>query len=72
MKPQKIGIIDEDKPNEKKDEETCLIHQEFLLDPDTTIGEILQEHNIKIIDFQRFECGEKVEIIEEAATATNS
>lgn len=72
MKPQKVGNSEEDKPNEVKDEETCLIHQEFLLDPEVTIGEILQENNIKIIDFQRFECGEKVASLQEAATASNS
>lgn len=72
MKPEKIGDAEADKPNEDKDDEKCLIHQEFLLDPDTTIGEILQENNIKIIDFQRFECGEKVESYQEAATAANS
>lgn len=72
MKPEKIGDVEADKPNEDKDDEKCLIHQEFLLDPDTTIGEILQENNIKIIDFQRFECGEKVESYQEAVTAANS
>lgn len=49
-----------------------MIHQEFILDPEMTIGEILQENNIKIIDFQRFECGEKVELYKEAAEATSS
>ncbi|CAO1360024.1 unnamed protein product [Diamesa tonsa] len=67
MKPQKIGDKEKDEPNEVKDDETCLIHQEFLLDPEQTIGEILQEHNIKIIDFQRFECGENSKMIEEAS-----
>lgn len=69
MKPEKIGNLETDKPNEVKDEEKCLIHQEFLLNPVVTIGEILQENNIKIIDFQRFECGEKVESFQEAAAA---
>lgn len=67
MKPEKIGDPESDKPNEVKDEEKCLIHQEFLLDPEITIGEILKEDNIKIIDFQRFECGEKVESYQESA-----
>jgi elongation factor Ts len=72
MKPEKIGDAEADKPNEVKDDEKCLIHQEFILDPELTIGEILQEHNIKIIDFQRFECGEKVETFKEAAEATSN
>lgn len=70
MKPEKIGNAETDKPNEVKEDEKCLIHQEFLLDPEVTIGDILQENNIKIIDFQRFECGEKVESYQEAASAT--
>ena len=72
MKPEKIGNAEEDKPNEVKDDEKCLIHQEFILDPEMTIGEILQGNNIKIIDFQRFECGEKMEFCKEAAEAASS
>lgn len=72
MKPQKIGDAELDKPNEDKDEENCLIHQEFILDPEQTIGTILQDNNIKIIDFQRFECGEKVESYQESASAASS
>lgn len=70
MNPSKIGDPETDKPNEVKDEEKCLIYQEFILDPEMTIGDILKENNIKIIDFQRFECGEK-SIIEEQAQAAN-
>ena len=72
MKPEKIGNAEEDKPNEVKDDEKCLIHQEFILDPEMTIGDILQGNNIKIIDFQRFECGEKMEFCKEAAEATST
>jgi elongation factor Ts len=72
MKPEKIGDAEQDQPNEVKDEEKCLIHQDFLLDDSITIGQILQENNIKIIDFQRFECGEKVESYQEAESAANS
>lgn len=70
MNPLKIGDPENDKPNEVKDEEKCLIYQEFILDPDLTIADILRENNIKIIDFQRFECGEKI-LIEEQAQAAN-
>lgn len=72
MKPAKIGDPETDTPNEVKDEENCLIHQEFLLNPETTISAILLENNIKIIDFQRFECGEKAEFQEEAASASSN
>lgn len=70
MNPQKIGDAENDKRNEVKDEEKCLIYQDFILDPEVTVGDILKENNIKIIDFQRFECGEKV-VIEEQSEAAN-
>ncbi|KAI8043220.1 hypothetical protein M5D96_004547 [Drosophila gunungcola] len=61
MKPVKIGEYDKDKPAENKDDETCLIHQEYLLDADKTVGEVLQEHSCEIVDYHRFECGEQTE-----------
>ena len=70
MNPQKIGDPENDKPNEVKDDETCLIYQEFVLDNEVTIGDMLKENNIKIIDFQRFLCGEKT-FVEEKAQAAN-
>jgi len=73
MQPEKIGDAEADKPNKVKDDEMCLIHQDFLLDPAFTIGEILQEKNVKIIDFQRFACGEKIQTdFEDAASAANN
>ncbi|KAJ3654426.1 hypothetical protein Zmor_013615 [Zophobas morio] len=57
MNPKKIGTLS-DKPAKDKEEETCLIHQEFLLDDNVTVKEILDEHEIDIVDFKRFECGE--------------
>lgn len=60
MNPVKLGVKDVDEPNENKDEETCLIHQEFLLDPSVNVGELLEENQIEIVDFQRFECGQSV------------
>ncbi|KAJ8926981.1 hypothetical protein NQ314_020606 [Rhamnusium bicolor] len=41
-----------------KDEESCLIHQEYLLEEGQTIKEILEENKLEIVDFKRFECGE--------------
>lgn len=58
MKPAKIGEYDKDVPAENKDDETCLIHQEYLLDADRTVGELLKEQGVNVIDFHRFECGE--------------
>lgn len=62
VNPTKIGNPETDKPNEVKDEENCLIFQDFILDPEMTISELLEENDIKIIDFQRFECGETASI----------
>jgi elongation factor Ts len=65
LNPSKIGDAEKDKPNETKDDEKCLIYQEFVLDPEVTVGELLAENNIKIIDFQRYECGEIDMIVEQ-------
>lgn len=58
MNPKKVGEEGKDEPNANKDDETCLIHQEYLIDDDKTVGEVLKENNLTIIDYQRFECGE--------------
>ncbi|XP_072390062.1 elongation factor Ts, mitochondrial [Diabrotica undecimpunctata] len=57
MYPTKIGSPD-DKPSTNKEEESCLIHQDYLLDDTVTVDEVLKEHNIEVVDFKRFECGE--------------
>lgn len=64
MNPVKLGEKGKDEPAESKDDETCLIHQEYLLDPDTTVAEVLETNQIEIIDFQRFECGESAKLEE--------
>ncbi|XP_037090622.1 elongation factor Ts, mitochondrial-like [Pollicipes pollicipes] len=38
--------------------ETRLLDQEFLVEPDVTVRELLAEHNARVIDFARMECGE--------------
>ncbi|CAG7835868.1 unnamed protein product [Allacma fusca] len=43
------------------DDETTLLNQEFLLDPDMTVGEYLFNNGVEVLDFSRFECGEKIE-----------
>lgn len=59
MNPQRIGSINEE-PNKNKDEETSLIHQEYLLDEDVTVKEYLNECGIEVVDFKRFQCGENL------------
>lgn len=62
MDPKKIGS-DTDEPAKNKDDETCLIHQEYLLDDSVTVKDILEESKLEIIDFKRFECGEIVNAV---------
>lgn len=57
----KIGDPEVDQPNKDKDNETALIHQEFLLDNTFTIQQLLAETKTQIFDFARFEMGEIVE-----------
>ncbi|CAG9768454.1 unnamed protein product [Ceutorhynchus assimilis] len=61
LAPKAIGHIDA-KPAENKEEETNLIHQEYLLDDSLTVKELLEENQLEVVDFRRFECGENVEI----------
>lgn len=60
MNPKKIGDISVDAPVGNSDDEECLIYQEFLESPDVSVGEILQENGVEIVDFKRFECGESL------------
>lgn len=56
--PKKIGNKDSDKPAKNSDDETCLIFQEYLLDPTLTVEEVLEQNKVEIIDYIRFACGE--------------
>lgn len=60
LNPVKVGNEEKDKPNADKDEETCLIYQEYLFDPSISVGTLLQDNQIKIVDYQRFKCGETI------------
>lgn len=71
MNPTKIGNRDNNAPNENKDEEECLLFQEYLLDPTMTVEELLTENQTNVIDFQRFECGESVQEENVVAEARN-
>lgn len=62
MDPKKIGSST-DKPAANKDEETCLIYQEYLLDDSLTVNDVLVNNNLEIVDFKRFECGESANAI---------
>ncbi|CAH1117609.1 unnamed protein product [Phaedon cochleariae] len=57
MDPKKIGSST-DEPSKNKDDEKCLIHQDYLLDESVTVKDLLSESKLEIVDFKRFECGE--------------
>lgn len=61
MAPRKIGNKDKDEPAKNADDETCLIFQEYLLEPSLTVQEVLDQHKVEIIDYIRFSCGEVIE-----------
>ena len=60
MNPVKIGSVDE-KPNENKEEEKSLLHQEFLLDADLMVSDFLNNNRAVVHNFIRFECGEELD-----------
>lgn len=59
MNPKRIGTPD-DEPAKEKDDEECLIHQEYLEDQSVTVKEVLEESGVEVVDFKRFACGEVV------------
>ena len=71
MNPEKLGDA-EVKPHENTDEETAMIHQEFLLDITQTVGQVLTENGVEVLDFARFECGEELKEEEEVNTDEQS
>ncbi|XP_066138032.1 elongation factor Ts, mitochondrial isoform X2 [Euwallacea fornicatus] len=58
MAPKNIGKEDVASPN--KEEESSLIHQDYLLDDTMSIKELLDLNQIQVVSFQRFACGETV------------
>lgn len=54
-----VSNEEEGKPDAEIDE-TVLVNQEFLLDPDITVREFLIQNSIEVLDYIRFECGESV------------
>ncbi len=64
MKPRKIGNVDVDKPEENELEESCMIYQEFLVEPDLRVIDVLQSYGISLVEFTLYECGENTEVDE--------
>lgn len=71
--PLKVGNKEKDVPAKDVDDETCLIYQEYLFDTSIKVGQLLEEKQIEIVDYQRYKCGENEESEENlnAATAKN-
>ncbi|MBN3301719.1 EFTS factor, partial [Amia calva] len=53
--PLSLGSLDELPCG---DTETRLVAQSFLSDPSRTVGQYLQDQDVRVLDFVRFECGE--------------
>lgn len=62
MNPTKVGKEGTDKPQKVSDDENCLIFQEYLLDPELQVDEVLKENNLHVLDFVRYECGQNLEV----------
>ncbi|XP_055302699.1 elongation factor Ts, mitochondrial [Sitodiplosis mosellana] len=68
--PLKVGNKEQDKPAKDSDDETCLIFQEYVFDPTIKVGQLLEERQIEIVDYQRYKCGENVDSEENVSAAT--
>lgn len=66
MNPRAVGQIGVDEAAECIDEETTMVHQEYLLDPLLTVGQLLSDLQASVVSFKRFECGEPDEVVEES------
>lgn len=58
MNPKRIGKKNIDKANENADIEDILIYQEYIADTSKTVGEVLDESRLQVLNYTRFECGE--------------
>lgn len=68
--PTKVGNKEQDKPATDEDDETCLIYQEYLFDTSIKVGELLEERQIEIVDFQRYKVGESTDVEENVNVAS--
>ncbi|XP_012252194.2 elongation factor Ts, mitochondrial [Athalia rosae] len=68
MNPSKIGQKGIDEPNPVPDDETTMIYQDFLLDPNITVEELLNNSRAQVLDFARYEAGEAVDAAQDLKT----
>jgi len=58
VNPLKVGDKEKDEPAAEKEDETCLIYQDYLFDQSINVGTLLEDNQIEIVEFQRYQCGE--------------
>ncbi|KAM5179558.1 elongation factor Ts, mitochondrial [Mantella aurantiaca] len=58
MSPSALGSLEDESTG---DTETRMLAQPFLLEPSLTLGQYLQPHDVEVLDFLRFECGEETQ-----------
>lgn len=56
MSPLTMGSLEDESDG---DTETRMLAQPFLLEPSLTVGQYLQPHDVEVLDFVRYECGEE-------------
>jgi elongation factor Ts len=61
MKPTAIGDMPDADNVQFSDDETRLLHQEFLMQPGLRVADFLKQHNAQLLDYIRIECGEPIE-----------
>jgi len=54
----KVSIENLDEKKSEIDEKQNILEQDFLLNPCMTVGQIVMDHEIVLLDFVRYECGE--------------
>lgn len=70
VKPAVQDLTDDEEQIATKvdEDETIMMRQTFLLDPDRTVADVVAEGGIRVLDFVRFECGETLGEQVEAST----
>ncbi|XP_072263230.1 elongation factor Ts, mitochondrial [Pyxicephalus adspersus] len=58
MSPLTLGSLEDESAG---DTETRMLAQPFLLEPSLTVGQYLEPHDVQVLDFVRFECGEETQ-----------
>ncbi|XP_068121239.1 elongation factor Ts, mitochondrial [Hyperolius riggenbachi] len=61
MSPSALGSLEDENTGET---ETRMLAQSFLLEPSLTVGQYLLPHQVQVLDFVRFACGEETQSTE--------